>query len=65
MKIEEAKIGQQVLVDMKSVMPASTLDEDGRFLVEGVIVGLTKKRIKVDNLARGIGVYKPENIYVK
>tara|TARA_Y100000592_G_scaffold63478_1_gene98961 strand:- start:4273 stop:4476 length:204 start_codon:yes stop_codon:yes gene_type:complete len=62
--LNEVKKGMKVLVDMKSVMPSSTLDSEGRFLVEGIVVGSTNKRVRVENLVRGVGLYKPENIYL-
>jgi len=57
------KIGQKVILNCKSFVPANCLDEQGWFSVEGVITGFTAKRIKAKNLVRDTeGLYAPHNV---
>jgi len=52
--INNYEIGEQVLVLCAWVDPDCW--------VQGTVVKVTDKRIKVDNAVRGVGYYKPENV---
>lgn len=51
---EKYEIGEKVLV------LCTFVDED--CWVEGVVMGFTEKRIKIDNSVRGVGNYKPDHV---
>ena len=59
------KIGQKVILNCKSFVPVSCLDNQGWFAVEGIITGFTAKRIKAKNFVRNTeGLYAPHNVKI-
>jgi len=63
MENQNYKIGQKVLLNCKSFVSPSNLNDDGWFPVYGTVTGFTKKRIKAINEMRDTeGYYSPDNV---